>query len=125
MTLVLERSRTFGSAGTGPSAYFKPLPELGSRFSAWIGRSGTRYIVSVYTPDTCPDYENVVALVVRRERNGQRRILAAIDLGATPHLALSSQAVKDTLDQAPNEIHLHLLAADRAARARVIADIMP
>jgi hypothetical protein len=85
---------------------------LAERFHAWRGRSGRRYVVSVYPAGSAPDYPDAVVLhVVRR---GGRRQIASLGLA-------SRGAVPPGVD----EIHLHLLAQDDGARAGVIADLGP
>lgn len=84
---------------------------LAERFHSWRGRSGRRYVVSVYPAGSAPDYRDAVVLHVAR-RGGLRRITS---LGAVP------SAAGDGVD----EIHFHLLAQDAGARASVIADLRP
>ncbi|MET0605534.1 MAG: hypothetical protein ABWZ80_03700 [Beijerinckiaceae bacterium] len=94
------------------------------RFCAWRGRSGRRYVTSIYSFDKCPDYEHVVALAVRREMDGSRTALCGIDLGAFPFVALNGEAMKRARTQGANEVHLHLLAETQAARAAAIEDLV-
>ena len=88
-------------------------PALAQRFHVWRGTSGRRYVVSAYAPSTMPDYRDVIALAVGRGRNGRLAILGAAVTGEDP-LALFPGA---------EEIHLHLLAQDPAARRAVLADL--
>lgn len=84
---------------------------LAERFHSWRGRSGRRYVVSVYPADSAPDYRDAVVLHVAR-RGGLRQITS---LGPAPC------AAEDGVD----EIHFHLLARDARERAGVVADLGP
>lgn len=88
-------------------------PALSQRFHVWRGASGRRYVVSAYAPSAVPDYRDVIALAVGRGRDGCLAILGAAVTGEDP-MALFPGA---------EEIHLHLLAQDPAARAAVLADL--
>jgi hypothetical protein len=83
---------------------------LAERFHAWRGRSGRRYVVSVYPAESAPDYRDAVVLHV--VRCGSLRRLAS--LGIAPRGAVPSEI---------DEIHVHLLARDDGERAAVIADL--
>lgn len=103
----------------------RPVKAFGGpeRFFAWHGRSGRRITVSVYAPGDCPDYEHVAAFAVRREANGERRILLGVDLGAFPSLVLGGPLLRDAVEAGANEVHLHLLADTPSQRSGVIADL--
>jgi hypothetical protein len=90
---------------------------LAGRFHVWKGRSGRRYVVSAYAPDCVPDYADVVMLAVRRTPEGPRLIAGAVreDAGADDELRAPEA----------DEVHLHLLATDAAARAAVLGDLIP
>ena len=79
-------------------------------FRAWRGRSGRRYVVSVYRPEAVPALEGAVLIAVRREAGGMRRIVAIGIQGLLP--ACNA-----------DEIHVHLLAGTDIARAAVAADL--
>jgi hypothetical protein len=80
-------------------------------FRAWRGRSGRRYVVSVYRPEALQAQDGAVLIAVRREAGGRRRIVAVGIDGVQP----SSGA---------DEIHVHLLAGTDIARAAVAADLL-
>jgi hypothetical protein len=107
----------------GYAALLDREPEI-ERFCAWRGRSGRRYVTSIYSFDACPDYEHVVALAVRRGPDGTRTALAGIDLGVFPMVALDSAAMRAAREQGANEVHLHLLAETAAGRAAAIEDLV-
>ena len=94
------------------------------RFCAWKGVSGRRYVTSIYSFADCPDYENVVALAVRRDWDGTRTIVDAVDLGPFPLVALAGDGMQQARLMGANEVHLHLLADTANARQAVIADLV-
>jgi hypothetical protein len=95
------------------------------RFAAWRGKSGRRYVVSVYAIADCPDYEHAVALAIRREADGGRHIVAAFDLGAVPLAVLRGAAFAAARRAGASEVHLHLLAGSGRERLRVLDDLAP
>ena len=85
---------------------------------AWHGRSGRRYIVSIYDPAAVPDYGvpdcgDAVLIAVARTRHG-RRILG-IGTGSAAALAAMPRC---------REIHVHLLARGTDSKARLLADLL-
>ncbi len=88
---------------------------LEGRFHAWRGRSGRRYVVSVYPAGAAPDYSEAVVIAVRRV-GSLRVILAvgAVEPGGAPAAVLAAGA---------DELHFHLMAPDAQARAAVAADL--
>ncbi len=88
---------------------------LEGRFHAWRGRSGKRYVVSVYPADAAPDYAEAVVIAVRR-RGASRVILEAAAVEPGGAAGRFSRAGAD-------ELHFHLMAQDAEARAAVAADL--
>ena len=88
---------------------------LEGRFHAWRGRSGRRYVVSIYPAGAAPDYAEAVVIAVRRV--GALRVIlavAAVEPGGPSAAAVAAGA---------DELHFHLMAADAQARAAVAADL--
>lgn len=94
------------------------------RFCAWKGESGRRYVTSIYGFEDCPDYENVVALAVRRDWDGTRTIIDGLDLGAFPLAALGGDVMDQARLRGATEIHLHLLAETPADRQAALDDLL-
>jgi hypothetical protein len=93
------------------------------RFTAWRGRSGKRYIASVFqiTDATALGYADAVLLAV----DADRQVLAARDsgpFGVEDALTRWRDAVRAA---GAVEIHLHLLADDDQARQAALIDLMP
>jgi hypothetical protein len=93
------------------------------RFTAWRGRSGKRYIASVFqiTDATALGYADAVLLAV----DSDRQVLAARDsgpFGIEDALTRWRDAVRAA---GAIEIHLHLLADDDSTRQAALADLMP
>lgn len=121
---LLDGPAGFGGRGQAGYAALRARIADSGRFCAWRGLTGRRYMASIYGFDDCPDYENVVALAVRRNPDGRRAILAGVDLGAFPIIALNDAAMRAAREQGANEIHLHLLADTPEARAAAIEDLL-
>ena len=97
--------------------------KLAERFRHWRGASGRRYIFSLYAPESCPAYDDVVLIVAMKAANGLRRIATICDTGSLPELALARACKAAAAPGESVECHIHLLAASRAERAAVIEDL--
>lgn len=114
-------------AGRRRSADSAPLTALAGdaldgRFRSWRGRSGRRYVFSVYDSVSCPAYEHAVMMVAAKTPDGQRRILSIVETGCFPDIVLAKAAAMTGPDGAP-EFHIHLLARSPAERIKLIADL--
>lgn len=101
-----------------------PLRSAGdSRFTAWRGRSGRRYVVSSYPADgqDALAFSDAVLIAVDRDR----QIVALADSGPWGLEAAMESWRRDAVAAGACEIHVHLIAPDREARQRVIADLTP
>lgn len=104
---------------------------LASRFHAWRGVSGRRYVCSVFAIDPIdpeaglPDYTDVVALAVARDESGARRCLSVFMRGATADLVAQKHFVAAALAAGAVEWHIHLLAAGKQERRLIADDILP
>jgi hypothetical protein len=97
------------------------------RFRAWTGRSGRRYVFSVYRIeaglDRIPTEAAAVVIAVERVGGGARRLLWADHTGGCAKTFMRGERVTALLRQAGFEIHLHLLAADEAERRSIVSDL--
>lgn len=103
---------------------------VADRFCAWVGRSGRRYIFSVFglgpqaTATSLPFARNAIALMVRRPAVGARRVLWAERIetegtvAAVRRAAASAQAGPEA-----SEIHLHFLSVEIGERQAAFADL--
>jgi hypothetical protein len=114
MGLVMDDSSRSGSgASSEPLGSLFPVG-LARRFHRWKGRSGRRYIVSVYPASSAPDYAEAVVIAVRRTPAGRHILgVAAVEPGRE-RPALPAEA---------DEIHFHLLAEDPGSRRAVAEDL--
>lgn len=93
------------------------------RFTAWRGRSGRRYVASVFAIDDSHGlgFTDAVLLAVSAER----RIIAARDSGPFGVEAALARWQRAVAAAGACEIHVHLLAEDGLARRSALLDLMP
>jgi hypothetical protein len=87
------------------------------RFWYWRGRSGKKYIHSIYAGDACPPLPGAIYVAVRRI--GHLRTVVAMGRFSTFWDGASSELAGVDAD----EIHVHLLARDNAAANAVLSDL--
>lgn len=100
------------------------LEGFSDRFWYWHGKSGARYIHSIYTPDACPPLPGAIFVTVQKLSNGKR---VAIEVGRFCHdwdyvesLIADHKAGFSNVD----EIHVHLLAQTNDNADDVVDDIL-
>jgi hypothetical protein len=98
-----------------------PLAER--RFTAWRGRSGRRYVASVFAIQDghALGFTDAVLLAVSPER----KIVAARDSGPFGIDAALTRWRDAVAMAGASEIHVHLLAEDSAGRRAALCDLMP
>jgi len=103
---------------------------LASRFHAWHGRSGHRYVCSVYPVDRkdgpagLPDLDGAVVIAVGLDPRRERLRLAIFEARwRDGRLALGREAIDAALAAGASEWHVHLLAASAEARRAAIRDL--
>jgi len=113
----MNKGRTIHAFDAGSPASLGPCG-LTSRFHAWRGVSGRRYLTTVHAAAAAPAYDGAVVVLARREADGTRVALWA---GRSP----GSQAALARLAQMKRaeEVHVHLIAEREADRAAVEADL--
>lgn len=92
---------------------------LAGRFHAWRGKSGRRYLTTVHPARSAPAYGGgAIVVLARAEADGTRvAVWAGRSPGSAPALTRLARM------KGASEVHLHLTAADEAARAAVEADL--
>ena len=96
--------------------------DAADRFWYWRGRSGRRYIHSVYALATCPPLPGAVYLAVRRGATGP----VAIGLGRFPPILDGASAERQRTRLSAlgaNEVHVHLLAKGDQEAESIRADL--
>jgi hypothetical protein len=100
--------------------------DLEGRFHAWRGRSGRRYIFSVFPVDLqaadagLPDFAEAIVIAVA-EFGGTRRVIACLQ--CEPAASARQAFVAAALAAGARQWHVHLLAVDPRQRGAAIADI--
>ncbi|MFO1150278.1 MAG: hypothetical protein U1E62_18020 [Alsobacter sp.] len=88
---------------------------LATRFHAWTGRSGRRYVVSVHGRRSLPEFSDAVLLAVSVDEAGGLTLIG---------VRASDDGLEDWPDLArADEVHVHLLARRPEERARVVTDL--
>jgi hypothetical protein len=93
------------------------------RFTAWRGRSGRRYVASVFAIQDghALGFSDAVLLAVSPDR----KIVAARDSGPFGIDAALTRWCDAVAMAGACEIHVHLLAEDSAGRRAALCDLMP
>jgi len=93
------------------------------RFTAWRGRSGRRYVASVFAIDDSHalGFTDAVLLAISPDR----RVVAARDSGPFGIEAALGRWQRAVAAAGAAEIHVHLLAEDGLSRRAALLDLMP
>lgn len=93
------------------------------RFTAWRGRSGKRYVASVFAihDDAALGFVDVIVLAV----TPGRQIIAARDSGPFGVESALTRWRDQAMSAGATEIHVHLLAEGAGERRRALIDLMP
>lgn len=93
------------------------------RFTAWRGRSGKRYVASVFAihDDAALGFVDVIVLAV----TPGRQIIAARDSGPFGVESALTRWRDAAMSAGASEIHVHLLADGASERRRALIDLMP
>jgi len=96
---------------------------FGDRFWYWNGKSGRRYIHSVFRPEDCPPLPGAIYLGVCRHGPDLRevRVIGRFDAEMPERSGYLPAAL--TEDPEIDEIHVHLLAETETAALRVMSDL--
>ena len=112
-----------GQRGGSALAALAGMP-ISSQFCSWRGRSGRRYVFSVYPASECPPFCGAILLAAVREAKGRRRVLSVRETGAFPEPAVARAQNELKVFGRAAELHLHLLAASPEERAAALADLV-
>ncbi len=94
------------------------------RVQVWRGKSGRRYVHTVYPAEACPEMSNAIYLAVGRSPSGGRRPLAIDGKRAfMPVADFDSAASSGRPETWAEEVHVHLLAQCDEQASRVIDDL--
>ena len=132
---AVVRDRGCGPDQDGPSRRNGPLyglagSSVAERFRAWTGRSGRRYVFSVFpldpaapAVDTIPVEGGSVVIGVERLPDGTRRAIFFAESGATPDAFFRGDLVEGLRSRGAAELHIHLTTGDAAMRNVIVADL--
>ncbi|MEQ1577068.1 MAG: hypothetical protein ABL894_05380 [Hyphomicrobium sp.] len=97
--------------------------ELAQRFHFWTGATGRRYVHTIYSLIECPALVSGNYVLVRRDDNGERTVLA---IGSAAQQAASLNLAdirRRGAELGANEVHIHLLAGTSKASKLVEFDL--
>jgi hypothetical protein len=103
---------------------------LARRFHSWYGRSGRRYVCSVFelsdesAMEAVRHYGDAVVLAVQRDVRGEKSLIAVGETGSFPELFWRGAAFNRLISDGAAEFHVHLMAETAAARHSIIEDIL-
>ncbi len=94
------------------------------RVQVWRGKSGRRYVHTVYPAEACPEMSNAIYLAVGRTPSGARRPLAIDGKRAfVPAVHAERTPCASGRETWADEVHVHLLAQCDEQATRVIDDL--
>jgi hypothetical protein len=97
--------------------------DLPSRLHFWRGASAKRYVHTVYSLVECPPLPRAMYLLVRRDKDGQRKVLH-VGRGRSDAPTLNLAQVRQRGAQlGANEVHVHFLADSETQRGLVMCDL--
>lgn len=122
-------SRRHSRAANGPLDCLAGAA-LASRFHAWRGGSGRRYVCSVFPVQSdaelrgLPEFDAAVALAVALDGDGQRSRVAVFQVyWSDGQFEGDAKFVNEALAAGTCEWHIHLLAETEPARQAMIDDL--
>src|SRR4029079_17760358 len=97
--------------------------DLPSRLHFWRGASAKRYVHTVYSLVGCAALPRGMYLLVRRDKDGQRKVLH-VGRGRSDAPTLNLAQVRQRGAQlGANEVHVHFLADTEAQRQLIMCDL--
>lgn len=120
----LAEVRARRSHSSAQRAIASPSAKLAEPFYFWSGASGQRYVHSVHSLIECPDVPASNYILVHRNHDGQRTVLAVGQAtNEAPSLNLAEIRRRGARLGA-NEVHVHLLAKSAVDRSIIELDIL-
>ncbi len=111
--------RTEVPALRGEPAHVKTAGDLAGRFHFWSGASGRRYVHTVYSLIECPAVPAGNYILVHRDAEGRRLVLAVGRVGHAAGSLNLAEIRRRGAELGANEVHIHLLAPN-AKQSRLI-----
>lgn len=108
---------------TDKAAHLHGAVGLAQRFHFWSGASGRRYVHTVYSLVECPAMPAGNYVLVHRDTDGRRHVLA---IGRIGHAAASlnlAEIRRRGAKLGANEVHVHLLAPNAKLSRLIETDL--
>ena len=133
--IVVDCYLQFGTQKASAPDFSVPLEalygsQLGRKFQAWSGKSGRRYVCSVFSAgdaaamEAARSYDSAVILAIRCDVSGVKTLVGMGETGHFPDLFWYGSAMAALLAQGVEEFHVHLMAETPAARQSVLQDLL-
>ena len=101
----------------------RPDGAQASDFQFWSGRSGRRYVHTIFDLIGCPRVPACSYVLVKRDAGGARTPLRIGTVSAEAWSLNLAEIRHRAAQLGANEVHLHLIASDVATRLQVAEDL--
>jgi len=118
--LEFKAARATAFAGLRPQMPdLEDAADIAERFHFWSGASGRRYVHTIYSLLECPPLPSGNYILVHRDAEGRRLVLAIGRVGNTAASLNLAEIRRRGAELGANEVHVHLLAPN-AKQSRLI-----
>jgi len=107
----------------GEPAVLDGAADLAQRFHFWSGASGRRYVHTIYSLVDCPVVPAGNYILVHRDAEGRRLVLAIGRVGNTAASLNLAEIRRRGAELGANEVHVHLLAPNAKLSRFVETDL--
>ncbi len=107
----------------GEPAILEGAAGLAQRFHFWSGASGRRYVHTIYSLVECPAIPAGNYVLVHRDAEGRRLVLAIGRVGNTSASLNLAEIRRRGAELGANEVHVHLLAPNAKLSRLIETDL--
>jgi hypothetical protein len=118
-----KSGRTFAPVLRGEQAFLDGAADLAQRFHFWSGASGRRYVHTIYSLVDCPAVPAGNYILVHRDAEGRRLVLAIGRVGNTAASLNLAEIRRRGAELGANEVHVHLLAPNAKLSRLIETDL--
>jgi hypothetical protein len=118
-----KSARTVPARLLGEPAILDGAAGLAQRFHFWSGASGRRYVHTIYSLVECPAIPAGNYVLVHRDAEGRRLVLAIGRVGNTAASLNLAEIRRRGAELGANEVHVHLLAPNAKLSRLIETDL--